>query len=364
MELTYQFMSRKMKDQWRPIFLLYGPESYLQNDFILNLKELFIDSSFEDFNFISVDYSYNYRNIIDTAEATPFMSDKQIIVIRGADKLSKSAFKRFCAYAQRPVQSTCLIFQTSVLPTKRKRVILSNDLDQIVKKFGDAILFRESNDKEAFQFLRDRSDSLSIQIEDKAIERCIDFVGTDLWKLTSALDKVSMYCLGKTITSRDIKKVLIDNAPVTFYDLTEAILNQKQSKALVTLSKLFERNEPLLIFGAIVRQWRFLRQAKLLVKSNLFSTRYEHIERDKYSLDATLASQFGDDSILAQHKFVIFKTIQAADKISDEAIMRGVYEFTIADAKLKGIGCAKQNGYSVLYELVRGLTAEENKERR
>ena len=136
-------------------------------------------------------------------------------------------------------------------------------------------------------------------------------------------------------------------------------MHKRQTAALQALSKLLERSEPLPVLGSIVRQWRFLRQAKLLVESGLFSGRYESVDKDKMALPQDFAEQFGNESLLNQHKYIIFKTMQASKHFTDEEIMKGICLFYQADRQLKGIRTTAQDGFVVLYDLVKQLSKKE-----
>ncbi|MBO9362564.1 MAG: DNA polymerase III subunit delta [Thermoflexus sp.] len=89
---------------------------------------------------------------------------------------------------------------------------------------------------------------------------------TDLRLLDQEIQKLTAWAAGRPVTPQDVERLVPYAAPISLFELTEALGRRDVRRALAALHRLLEEGEhPLGLFGMIVRQFRLM----LLMKEQL-----------------------------------------------------------------------------------------------
>ncbi|WP_448592195.1 DNA polymerase III subunit delta [Thermoflexus hugenholtzii] len=89
---------------------------------------------------------------------------------------------------------------------------------------------------------------------------------TDLRLLDQEIRKLTAWAAGRPVTPQDVERLVPYAAPISLFELTEALGRRDVRRALAALHRLLEEGEhPLGLFGMIVRQFRLM----LLMKEQL-----------------------------------------------------------------------------------------------
>ena len=233
--------------------------SHILDDDRRKNAELFEEAFYEKKN---LDPQMHVQNeIISLSDTMPFFAEKRLILMEdsgwfkggtGADEMS--------AYIENIPDTTCLLFvETEV--DKRSRMY------KAVKKYG---YIAEMERQDSTQLARWAAGILARngkKITNRAMEYFLGKTGDDMENITSELDKVISYTLGRdVITEEDIDAVCITQVTNKIFDMIAAIANRQTRKAMDLYEDLLTLKEPpMRILFLIARQFNQILQVKELM---------------------------------------------------------------------------------------------------
>lgn len=222
----------------------------------------------------------------------------------------------------------------------------NNSLTKAVKQGSGVILgFTQLTDKEDLwefigSMLRRQGKLLADEAQVELQLRC----GNNAAQLQQAVSLLSLYVGDrKAITADDVRQVVPESAEVTVFELTDALGERDTHKALGLLERMFDAElEPMMIFSLIVRQFRLLLQARLLLKEagkklpqgtpfpRFRSGLLPELKRYAEALPSDVKL-----NLLKQHDFVVYKTINQAQRFSLEQTALALLFLHTVDISLK-----------------------------
>lgn len=183
MEFTELFQNLK-KGFYHPIYLLQGEEPYyidLISDFIEENVLTDAEKGFNQTIFYGKDS--DPVNISESARRFPMMAQKQVIIVKEAQSLSK--IELLAPYAENPLESTIL-----VLAYKYKTADARSKLVKAIKKngviFTSPKLYENRIPAWIDGFLKEKGFSITPQ----AAQLLTAFLGTELGKIANELNKL------------------------------------------------------------------------------------------------------------------------------------------------------------------------------
>lgn len=190
---------------YAPVYFLMGDEPYYIDyicDFLLNniLRE--DQREFNQMVCYGKDYERGASEILTAARRYPMMSDYQVIAIKEA-QLVKNLEEDLAIYYQNPTPSTIIIicYKGKKLDKRRK---LAQQLEQTAVVFESKAL----RDNEMPAWIAQQAAERSFRIDNKSCAMLADFLGTDLGRVVSELDKLAIVL--KDAGSRDITPELVE----------------------------------------------------------------------------------------------------------------------------------------------------------
>ena len=256
-----QTLNQDIKDKtFRRVYLLFGDEPFLVNSYKKRLREAIAGDDTMNYNYFE-GKGQDVKEIISLADTMPFFAEKRLILMEdsgffkggaGADELTE--------YMGGIPESTCLVFVESEVD-KRSR------LYKAVKKYGYAA---ELSHQEPAQLARWAAGILAKngkKITTRTMEYFLGKTGDDMENITSELDKVISYTLGRdVITEEDIDAVCITQVTNKIFDMITAIANRQTKKAMDLYEDLLTLKEPSMrILFLIARQFNQILQVKELM---------------------------------------------------------------------------------------------------
>ncbi|MBU1111030.1 DNA polymerase III subunit delta [Patescibacteria group bacterium] len=101
------------------------------------------------------------------------------------------------------------------------------------------------------------------KIDGAAIEKLIEYHGSDLWRLTNELNKLTAYTAERKITIQDVAALSAKSVEENIFEFTDALSGRDRKYAASCLKKLLtEGQEASYIFHMLVRQFRLLLLSK------------------------------------------------------------------------------------------------------
>ena len=243
--VTFTALNKEIKSgKFRSIYILQGEEPY----FIDRLQELIIETALtedqRDFN-LSPFYgnTANVREVISTCRQYPAFSQYKVVVVREAQLISKQPGHKddldlFASYADKHLPSTILVI------CHKGATLKSKPFTDALKTAKSGVIFdsnkvREGRDLEAM--IVNYANSLGCNIDTKATSMLADHIGTDIARLFSELDKLSMLADDKNITPLLIERNIGISKDFNNFELEEALSKRDAVKAF-RIVDYFEHN--------------------------------------------------------------------------------------------------------------------------
>ena len=335
--VTFAALNKEIKGGvFRNIYVLQGEEPY----FIDRLQELIIatalDEDQRDFN-LSVFYgnNANVREVIATCRQYPTFAEHKVVVVREAQLIAKQPGHKndldlFSSYAERPLDSTVLVI------CHKEGTLKSKPLMDVIKKTKSAVIFDSNKVREGRDLntlISGYATSLGCNIDTKATSMLADHIGTDIARLYSELDKLSILADDKNITPLLIEQNIGISKDFNNFELEDALGRRDALKAF-RIVDYFERNpknNPSM--STVAMLFSFFSGALLASTS-----------RDK-SPEGIMAAT-GARSVWRARKFT-----DATRMYNTRSLVNIIGYLRECDTRSKGIG-SRQDQYSLLRELV------------
>ncbi len=210
-----------------PIYFLMGEETYyidLISDYIESNVLTEEEKGFNQTVFYGRDISVD--EIVSYAKRYPLMAEKQVIIIKEAQHLSRT-LDALQSYVENPMPSTVLVF-CHKYKSLDKRKKLTKTLA------SKAVLFESKKlyDNQVPSWLQTVAKTEGYTISPKASHMLVEFLGADLSKIKNELDKLQLIVpKGSEITPEHIEENIGISKDFNNFELQNAIGTKNFKKA-------------------------------------------------------------------------------------------------------------------------------------
>lgn len=211
----------------RPIYFLMGEEPYYIDKLSDYIEQNVLTEEEKGFN-QTVLYGRDVAidDIISSAKRYPMMAERQVIIVREAQDLSKNIDK-LESYAENPMPTTILVicYKYKTLD-KRKKVT------KLLDKNGLVYESKKLYENQVGDWIKRVLQGKQYTIEPKASAMLVEFLGTDLSKINNELEKLQIILpKGSTITAKDIEENIGFSKDFNVFELQNALGAKNQLKA-------------------------------------------------------------------------------------------------------------------------------------
>ncbi len=189
--------------------------------------------------------------ILDDALTPSLFAQNRLIIVTGADRLTKARIE-----ALGKVQNIPLASLRIVLATEARKALES------WPKIFPVIEIDSLRPADVARWLMER-----YKLTAPIARYLTDNVGTDLYQLHSELEKLQTYTANaRPIETRDVDVLILRSEQIGPFELDDAVLAGDYKKAVQVVGAMLEEGvEPLIALSRIVRVWRQLFIGKSLV---------------------------------------------------------------------------------------------------
>lgn len=330
--------------QFAPVYVLYGTESFLAEEFILLARKEMIDPAYTDLNVSQYDCTETaLTDILQDAETLPFLGEHRLVIARqayfltGAKTTTKveSEPDALLAYIENPPTYTSLLLhiRTEKLDERKKLV---KSLQQKAK----VMPFMSLRDSDLCGWIERRAEKYQAVINRPQAIKLVDCVGSELRLLDKELEKMALYLgnQGVTITDEVIDLLASRTLEQNVFSLIEQAVTGKMSEAFRTLYDCLKTGEePIKLLALFARQFRLLLQVKL------------------WAPRGYTQQQLG--GMLKVHPFAVKKAMEQSRHFSEESLRRMLVRIAEEDFRMKSGQVDKR----LAIELLLTRTGEELK---
>ena len=234
----------------KPIYFFMGDEPYYIDKLTDFIEENVLQEHERDFNqTILYGRDVTMEDVVGNAKRFPMMADRQVVVVREAQELSRH-IEKLEAYADNPQPTTVLVFAYKYKTLdKRKKVT------KILEKTGVVFESKKLYENQVGDWIKRVLSGQGYSIEPKAAAILVEFLGTDLSKISNELDKLKIILpKGHTFTPKDIEENIGFSKDYNNFELRKAIGEKDQLKAYKIIDHFSQnpKDNPLVVTTGLV----------------------------------------------------------------------------------------------------------------
>ena len=241
--------------QFKPVYLLFGEESFLKQSYKKKLKEAVAGDDTMNYNYFE-GKGLDLNELISLADTMPFFSEKRLILVEDSG-FFKSAADSLVEYLPNMPDTTCLVFVEDAVD-KRGRLFKK------VKELGHAAEMKRQDSAQLSRWAAALLSQNGRKITGATMNLFLERTGDDMENIRMELEKLISYTMGQdVVTSEDVKAVTTVQVTNKIFDMVNAIVTRKTRVAMDLYEDLLTLKEPpMRILFLIARQFNQL----LLVK--------------------------------------------------------------------------------------------------
>ena len=236
--VTFQSIMQDLKNRnFSPFYLLMGDESYYIDSISDYIASHVLSPEESDFNqTICFGSDVTAVQVADMARRYPMMAEYQVIIVKEAQNIrSLEALEK---YLKNPVKSTILVwcYKNGKIDA-RKKVI------GVAQSVGVVFESKKLRDYQLPDFIQNYLKPKKISIDPKSCQMIADYIGADLSRIVSELDKILIYLPedDRCITPEVVEKEVGVSKDFNAFELRNAIVSKDIFKANQII-KYFDNN--------------------------------------------------------------------------------------------------------------------------
>ncbi len=264
-----QFRERIEKGKKIPAILLLGDEPYLRDSCRAELIGKFVPEAARAWavSRFSAE-SGDTQAALEQCQTRPMLSTQQVVFLEDGqaienlgEKAREQAVENLVAYLEDPAPFTVLVIEAKKLDM---RMALGKRLAELALVV-DAGLGEEPEQRiaAAVGLARALAKEQGITLENGAAEDLAEYVGGDLLRLKTEIEKLSTYAADRKLVRReDVSAMVISEKTTTIWEVADLLASRQPRKALEFFDRLLrDGEEPVMMVGAMAWMFRKLVEA-------------------------------------------------------------------------------------------------------
>lgn len=241
--------------QFKPVYLLFGEESFLKQSYKKKLKEAIAGDDTMNYNYFE-GKGLDLNELISLADTMPFFSEKRLILVEDSG-FFKSAADALIEYIPNMPDTTCLIFVEEAVD-KRGRLFKK------VKELGHAAEMKRQDSAQLSRWAAAILAQNGRKITTATMNLFLERTGDDMENIRMELEKLISYTMGhEVVTSEDVEAITTVQVTNKIFDMVNAIVTRKTRLAMDLYEDLLTLKEPpMRILFLIARQFNQLLMVK------------------------------------------------------------------------------------------------------
>ena len=236
--VTFQTIMQDLKNRnFAPFYLLMGDESYYIDSISDYIASHVLSPEESDFNqTICFGSDVTAVQVADMARRYPMMAEYQVIIVKEAQNIrSLEALEK---YLKSPVKSTILVWCHKNGKIDARKKVLG-----VAQSVGVVFESKKLRDYQLPDFIQNYLKPKKISIDPKSCQMIADYIGADLSRIVSELDKILIYLPedDQRITPEVVEKEVGVSKDFNAFELRNAIVSKDVFKANQII-KYFDNN--------------------------------------------------------------------------------------------------------------------------
>jgi DNA polymerase-3 subunit delta len=242
--------------------LLYGEDTYRSREELKKIIQAHEKTSLNWFNFVKIDAKDKEAEIFElirqSANTTSMFSEKKLIIVENISFAEEEEQKNILEFLEKKNtekdSETTVVFWDEKLDEK-------SELFKYFKNKAKIQKFTPFKDAQLRSWAKERITSNGGKIEGQALDRLIEYVGNDLWRMTNEINKLLDY--DKTIKIENVELLIKPEIDINVFNIVDALGQKNKNQAIKLIGKYFEKGEDeIRLLGMFVYQFRNLLKIK------------------------------------------------------------------------------------------------------
>ena len=293
------------------IIFLYGPDTYRSRQKLNEIIEHYKKIHKSGLNLRYFDGgSLNFQDFKSEVETISMFREKKLLVLK--DIFANKDFQEeFLKQEEKFVNSDNII-----LIYEKKEISKNDSLFQFLKKNSKSQEFQPLEGQKLKNWVKKEFGKYQAEIDPKALDELINFVGSNLWQMESEIKKLVNYKAGLRIKGEDVELLVRPKIETDIFKTIDAIAEKKKNRALMLLHQHLEKGDaPLYLLAMINFQFRNLLTIKELIEKKL--PYYKIINKSNL------------------HPFIVKKSYQQAQKFTLQELKKIYQKIFETDLNIK-----------------------------
>ncbi len=317
----------------QPLYFIHGDEPFYIEQLADALEKAVVPESEKSFNqFVVFGKDLEVGAVVNYARRFPFMAERQLVLVKeaqqvaGIDNKDKNALLE--QYALNPLPSTVLAICFQGNFDARK------SLPKSFEKNGVLVQSKKMYDNKLPDWVAEYIRSRGAKVSPKAIQMLVEYIGNDLKRIASEVDKMLLnLTVAEEISAAVVEKYVGISKEYNVFELQKALTQRDVLKANRIANYLAANPKENPLPQVLIILYNFF--SKLLIV---------HSSRDKSEAGVAAAlginAFFAKDYLLAARNYNLWHTVQIISALRQ------------ADNASKGIETGAANSDAILKELV------------
>lgn len=283
---VHEAMAEIESGKFRPVYLVWGEEAFLREEFVRALKQAAVPPETADFNYHVLEPGPDQlEQALILCQTQPFFARQRLVVVKdypgllpprrkaaggeeedgaGEKPAAGRADEALLEYLKAPVRSSILLFLAESVDSRRK-------LAKAILAAGGGVECRVLKAEDATMWAQRRAQAKGKRLTSQAALLLVERVGPDLRLLDGEIEKLCLYVgEAREIGPRDVEALVPDMVETEIYRLTEAVMLKQRKRALELLERCLRQvDHPLQLLVALTNKFRQVLQVKALVERRL-----------------------------------------------------------------------------------------------
>ena len=277
------------KGALRAGYVLAGDEAFLLDRCRAAVLRGLVPPDLRDFCLSDLDLAQtSIFEVLDLAQTPSLMAPFQVIFVRNVRQLytrgaKKDEFAALSRYFRSPNPQALLVFVADFLriPSDSRRMEMDdkNRFERLTETLGEhcgMVELARVNEEDAMRWIAATAQDAGTRVDPDAVRELADALGADMMLISSELEKLLLYTLGRgRITLGDVETMVLGAKQRSLYELTDAISARDRVRALALLQGLLNNSEAGedAAIGHLYMLARTFRQMLVILEKNVRDSR-------------------------------------------------------------------------------------------
>lgn len=249
------------------VYILHGDDEFAISQFVASMEEKMGDPATAGMNITQIDgRALQLDELVSTTRAMPFLAERRMVVL--SDPLGgmksptvRDKFKSILGEIP-PTTALVLMIFHPLVDERDKRKGVQHWLQHWAADQGGRVYLREfllPRGPQMTRWIQNKAKELGGEFSPQAAGLLASYVDDDPRLAVQEIEKLLAYAnYRRPVDPDDVENLTPFSGESSVFDMVDALGHRNGQQALKLLHNLLEQDDPLRLFGMIIRQFRLL----------------------------------------------------------------------------------------------------------